>query len=113
MRIAKQPSVGSASHRPEWQAVCSHLMFHVIASDVMPRTTVDLDASVLAELRRRAARERKSMGRLTSELLAQQLASDRPAPEPEGLQWISRDLGTPAVDLEDKEALGSLLDRSS
>lgn len=90
-----------------------HLMLHMVASDVMPRTTVDLDASVLAELRRRAASEHKSMGRLASELLAQQLASDSPASEPEVPQWTSRDLGIPRVDLEDKEALGSLLDRSS
>jgi plasmid stability protein len=79
----------------------------------MPRTTVDLDASVLDELRRRAAREGKSMGRLASELLAQQLASDSSTLEPEPLPWISRDLGIPRVDLEDKEALNTLLDRSS
>jgi len=85
----------------------------VIASDAMPRTTVDLDASILAELRRRSAREGKSMGRLASELLAQQLSSDNSVLEPEGLQWTSRDLGIPRVDLEDQEALGSLLDRSS
>ncbi len=78
----------------------------------MPRTTVDLDASVLLELRRRAAHEGKSMGRLTSELLAQQSSSDSPDLEREGLQWTSRDLGIPRVDLEDQEALGSLLDRS-
>jgi plasmid stability protein len=88
-------------------------MLTVLTSDTMPRTTVDLDASVLAELRRRAARERKSMGSLASELLAQQLTSDSPASEAEVLQWTSRDLGIPRVDLEDKEALGSLLDRSS
>ena len=90
-----------------------HLMVQMIASDVVPRTTVDLDASVLAELRRRSAREGKSLGWLTSELLAQQLSSDSAVVEPEGLQWTSRDLGIPRVDLEDQEALGSLLDRSS
>jgi plasmid stability protein len=84
-----------------------------ITSDVMPRTTVDLDVSVLTELRQRAAREGKSMGKLASELLAQQLASDRPDTETEELQWISRDLGVPRVDLEDREALRALLDRDS
>jgi plasmid stability protein len=84
----------------------------MLTSDAMPRTTVDLDASVLAELRQRAAREHKSMGRLASELLAQQLTTDRAASEPETLQWISRDLGIPRVDLEDKEAVSVLLDRS-
>jgi Arc/MetJ family transcription regulator len=88
-------------------------MLSVVASDAMPRTTVDLDASVLAELRRRAARERKSVGKLASELLAQQLATESPESRSEALQWTSRDLGIPRVDLEDKEALSSLLDRSS
>lgn len=82
----------------------------MVASDAVPRTTVDLDASVLAALRRRAALERKSIGTLASELLAQQLASNRSAPTSSDLQWVSRDLGVPRVDLEDKEALGSLLD---
>jgi len=36
----------------------------------MPRTTLDLDALVLRELRRRGARERKSMGQVASEVLA-------------------------------------------
>ncbi|MGI8824298.1 MAG: antitoxin [Chloroflexota bacterium] len=79
----------------------------------MTRTTVDLDPSVLAELHRRAARERKSLGRLASELLAQQLAGERTASGLEVLQWTSRDLGIPRVDLQDKEALSSLLNKSS
>ena len=36
----------------------------------MPRTTVDIDASVLRELKRRQERERKTLGQLISELLA-------------------------------------------
>ena len=77
----------------------------------MPRTTFDLDASVLTQLRRRAAREGKSMGQLASELLAQQLATEASASGAQELQWTSRDLGVPRVDLEDKEALHALLDR--
>jgi plasmid stability protein len=90
-----------------------HLMLSVVASDAMPRTTLDLDASVLDELRRRAAREGKSMGALASELLIQSLARDNRPSEPEPLRWTSRDLGLPRVDLEDKEALRTLLDSSS
>lgn len=79
----------------------------------MPRTTLDLDSSVLRELRRRGTREGKSMGALASELLAGVLAaSDRP-PAPGPLRWTSRDLGTPHVDLEDDEAVRALLDRPS
>ncbi|MGI8623241.1 MAG: hypothetical protein ACR2NB_07080 [Solirubrobacteraceae bacterium] len=40
----------------------------------MPRTTLDLDASVLRELRRRGERQRKSMGQVASELLTGALA---------------------------------------
>src|SRR5205085_11194261 len=88
--------------RPKEPEFVGHLVFWVIASDAMPRTTADLDASVLTELRRRAALERKSLGRLASELLAQRLAGDRPCLGPEVLKWTSRDLGIPRVDLEDK-----------
>jgi hypothetical protein len=76
----------------------------------MPRTTLDLDASVLDELRRRAACEGKSIGTLASELLAQRLAHGSSDSESEALEWISRDLGLPRVDLEDKEAVFALLD---
>lgn len=71
----------------------------------MARTTLDIDPSVLHELRRRSAREGKSMGQVTSELLARGLADTDPAEAPESLDWISRDLGRPAIDLEDAEAV--------
>jgi plasmid stability protein len=86
-------------------------MRRLLASRIMARTTLDLDPSVLRELRRRGAREGKSMGRVASELLAGALAEPeqaRPA-----LAWASEDLGTPRVDLEDKEAVRRVLDRDS
>jgi hypothetical protein len=76
----------------------------------MPRTTLNLDSSVMRELRRRSQRERKSIGELASELLARELREEvqvHAAP----LKWVSGSLGKPAVDLEDKEALRVLLDR--
>jgi hypothetical protein len=75
----------------------------------MPRTTLDLDASVLSELRRRGRREGKSMGQVASELLARGMAeeNDRPAP---GFQWRSGRLGEPLMDLEDREAVRAVLD---
>lgn len=79
----------------------------------MPRTTLDLDASVLRELRRRGAREHKSMGTVASELLAVVLAQPREEAETAPLRWVSRRMGTPLVDLEDKEALRRALDASS
>lgn len=51
------------------------------------------------------------MGQVASELLARSLSedADRQA-TPLRLDWVSRDLGTPRVDLEDKEAVRSVLD---
>jgi hypothetical protein len=73
----------------------------------MPRTTIDIDASVLRELKRRGRAEGKSLGQLVSELVAMALAqvSDPSLP----FTWVSRHLGA-RVDLEDKEALSALLD---
>lgn len=75
----------------------------------MTRTTLDLDATVLQELRDRATRDGKSMGVVASELLAPALAV-APEPEPPPFEWISRHLGTPRVDLEDKDAVQAILD---
>ncbi len=79
----------------------------------MPRTTLDLDPSVLQALRRRGEREGKSMGQLASELLARQLAERREATADKPLEWNSADLGEPRVNLEDKEAVWALLDSDS
>lgn len=77
----------------------------------MSRTTIDLDPSVLRELRRRSAREGKSMGQVASELLARAVAADRDTPAPE-FTWTSAPLGPALVDLEDKEAVRRVLDQS-
>lgn len=74
----------------------------------MPRTTVDIDASVLRELKKRQARERKSLGQLISELLADALAADD-APRATPFRWVTKDL-EPRVDLDDKDAVWSILD---
>lgn len=67
------------------------------------RMTLDLDPVVLEELKRRAAREGKSLGRVASGLLAPALR--REAPTRDALAWETGDLGAPLVDLEDDEAL--------
>ena len=74
----------------------------------MPRTTVDIDASVLRALKKRQAREGKSLGRLISELVAKGLESEQQSSPP--FEWVSRDL-RPRIDLEDKDAVWSALDR--
>ncbi len=69
----------------------------------MARTTLDIDPSVLAELKRRQRREGKSLGRLVSELLAERLDHDAlPAPQP--FAWHARALSA-KVDLDDAEAV--------
>ena len=76
----------------------------------MPRTTLDIDGSVLRELRRRGEREHKSMGQVASELLAAALAEPNRPAAPRPLRWRSADLGTPRVDLEDEEAVRRALE---
>ena len=76
----------------------------------MPRTTLDIDGSILHELRRRGERERKSMGRVASELLAAALAESERPPSGRTFTWRSADLGAPRFDLEDKEAVRRALE---
>jgi hypothetical protein len=78
----------------------------------MARTTLDLDPSVLRELRRLGERDGKSMGRVASELLAGVLREEEQQSRP-AFQWVTHDLGVPFVDLEDKEALYAALDGRS
>lgn len=80
----------------------------LLASRIMARTTLDLDPSVLRELRRLGARDGKSMGRVASELLARVLDEEDP-PRP-AFEWVSGRLGVRRVDLDDKEALRAMLD---
>jgi hypothetical protein len=75
----------------------------------MPRTTVDIDASVLRELKKRQVRERKTLGQLVSELLAKAIESENHTPEPRPFNWVTKDL-QPRIDIEDKDALWSVLD---
>ena len=73
----------------------------------MPRTTIDIDASVLRQLKKRQERERKPLGQLVSELVAKAIElEDEPAPP---FEWVAKDL-RPRVDLDDKDAVWSILD---
>ncbi len=67
------------------------------------RTTIDIDPTVLAELKRRQRREGKSLGRLVSELLADRLDRDVPPP-PAPFDWVTRPMSA-MVDLDDPEAV--------
>lgn len=76
----------------------------------MPRTTLDLDASVLnEELNERRRREGKSLGRTASELLVQAMATGGDGPTDAPLTWATGTMRA-RVDLEDAEAVRRALD---
>jgi len=75
----------------------------------MPRTTIDLDASVLRDLKRRAREEGKSLGDLISEILAPVLTKEGRSRSPATIRWHAAPMGPPKVDLEDKEAVRQAL----
>ncbi len=78
----------------------------------MPRTTVDIDAPILRDIKKLQKHEGKSLGRVISDLLAEALGrrrADRPEPAP--FRWISQPLGL-RVDLRDKEAVWQALDQA-
>lgn len=77
----------------------------------MPRTTINLDSSVLRELKARSESERRSLGDLASELLAASLRSADDA-RARAARFVlpSYDMGSPNIDLNDKEALWRALD---
>lgn len=74
---------------------------------------MNLDASVLGQLKRRQHRERRPLSELVNQLLARALAetesSDDEVARP--LRWTSRAMGA-RIDLEDKDALLQALDES-
>jgi hypothetical protein len=76
----------------------------------MARTTLDIDVIVLSELRERAKAEGKSMGQVATELLTPLLKDGGQAAAPFAFEWDSWEMGTPVVDLEDKDAVQRLLD---
>jgi hypothetical protein len=75
----------------------------------MPRTTLDIDATVLRELKRRQQRDGRSLGRVASELLATALAADGAAEQPAEFRWTAVPMRS-RVDLDDKDALQATLE---
>jgi len=83
-------------------------MLRPIASRIMTRTTIDIDPTVLRELKRRGRADGRSIGQVASELLAGALHANQ-APAGRRIRWITRPMGA-LVDLEDKEAVRRALD---
>jgi hypothetical protein len=75
----------------------------------MPRTTLDIDTPILRELKKLQAKERRSLGKIVSQLLAEALGRRKAEPEAAPLQWVSRPMGA-LVDLSDKDALHDVVD---
>lgn len=76
----------------------------------MARTTLDIDAPILRELKRLRDREGKSLGQIASELLADALARRRQAREPaRPFAWTSQPMEA-RIDLEDRAAIWAALD---
>ena len=73
------------------------------------RTTLDIDGTVLAQLKKLQQRRNTSLGRLASELLARALADEAADTEPAVLEWRAAPMGA-RVDLEDRDAVQQLLD---
>ena len=68
------------------------------------RTTIDLDGSILRDLKRLQKEEKKTLGQLVSELVASGLAARKAGKEQRRFRWISRPMHA-RFDLRDKDAV--------
>ena len=73
------------------------------------RTTLDIDAPILREVKALHEKEGRSMGAVVSELLAEALARRRSSPAKPSFRWTARNMKS-LVDLSDKEAVYAALD---
>jgi len=81
-----------------------------VASRIMARTTLDIDTPLLRDLKRLQRKEKKSLGRLVSDLLVQALALHRSArPDARAFAWTSQDMKA-RVDIGDRDAVYEALD---
>jgi hypothetical protein len=76
----------------------------------MARTTVDIDAPILKELKSLQKKEKRSLGQIMSQLLAEALSRRTKAHKPAKLQWVTRAMNA-TIDLTDKETVYSVLDQ--
>src|SRR5450756_2168984 len=85
-------------------------MHDMKASRIMSRTTIDLDPTVLRQLKARQRREGRTLGRLVSELLSTATQANGHEPRPPSLlAWSWRPMWA-LIDLDDPEAIGRVLD---
>lgn len=77
----------------------------------MSRTTINIDDPILKDIKALQRKEGRAIGKIVSQLLAEALAQRKAPMEMPKLDWISRPMGA-LVDLSDKEAVHSILDRA-
>lgn len=82
----------------------------VLASNIMPRTTVDIDGPILADLKALQKREGKTLGRMISELLATALAERKRVDQPVASFCWNATAMRARVNISDKEAVWRVLD---
>ena len=85
-------------------------MTTVRSSRIMPRTTIDIAAPILKELKALQRENGRPLGQLVSQLLAEALSRRTEARKPREFRWISKPMRA-LVDIADKEALHAALDR--
>jgi hypothetical protein len=73
------------------------------------RTTLDIDAPILREVKALQKKQGRSMGRIVTDLLADALARRRGPAAKQEFRWTSRPMRA-LVDLADKEAVYKALD---
>ncbi len=74
------------------------------------RTTLDIDAPIMREVRALHEQEGRSIGAVVSELLAEALARRRASPAPPSpFGWTAREMKA-LIDLSDKDAVYAALD---
>jgi len=86
-----------------------HLMSRLISSRTMPRTTLEIDAPLLDELKRLREARGQSIGRIASDLLAEALSGRKPKSARKAFRWNVRRMKA-SVELTDKDALNAVLD---
>jgi hypothetical protein len=84
-------------------------MILILASRIMPRTTLNIDAPILRDLKRIQKEEGRTLGRVVSDLLTEALGRHRRGRRTEPFRWIARPLHA-RVDLSDKEAVRAALE---
>jgi hypothetical protein len=75
----------------------------------MARTTIDIETTILEEIKQLQKKEGRSLGRIVSQLLAEALGNKKTKTKNLQLRWTSRPMKA-LIDLSDKETLYRILD---